>query len=178
MKSWIFSHNDQLTPALSGDEALKYVTEHPHAYAWNPSYTHWMPITQIAEFAQVVKAPKAPSVIPKELIEQFIVKEKALVEKLNVLDNKIVHAINALSDFESETRFCQNICIVLAIILVPITVSSIILLINTRGDILNESFQFDTNMLICGLMLMWCFGLLIILIIFCIIQTCRGEMHY
>ena len=109
MKSWIFSHNDQLTPALSGDEALKYVTEHPHAYAWHPSYTHWMPITQIAEFAQVVKAPKAPSVIPKELIEQFIVKEKALVEKLNVLDNKIVHAINALSDFESEVEYHKEL---------------------------------------------------------------------
>lgn len=109
MKSWIFSHNDQLTPALSGDEALKYATEHPHAYAWNPSFTHWMPITQIADFAHVVKAPKAPSVVPEELIEQFIVKEKALVEKLNVLDNKIVHAINALSEFESEVEYHKEL---------------------------------------------------------------------
>lgn len=109
MKSWIFSHNDQLTPALSGDEALKYATEHPHAYAWNPSFTHWMPITQIADFAHVVKAPKAPSVVPEELIEQFIVKEKALVEKLNVLDNKIVHAINALAEFESEVEYHKEL---------------------------------------------------------------------
>lgn len=109
MKSWIFSCNDQTTQPLSGEEAMHYVANNPTAYAWRPSYTHWMPVTYIAEFANIIKAPKAPSTVPKELIEQFITKEKALVENLSTLDGKIINAINALSEFESEVEYYKEL---------------------------------------------------------------------
>ncbi|MCG7531379.1 hypothetical protein MHM98_08460 [Psychrobium sp. MM17-31] len=109
MKSWIFSCNDQTTQPLSGEEAMQYVANNPTAYAWRPSYTHWMPVTYIAEFANIIKAPKAPSTVPKELIEQFITKEKALVENLSTLDGKIINAINALSEFESEVEYYKEL---------------------------------------------------------------------
>lgn len=109
MKSWIFSCNDQTTQPLSGEEAMQYVASNPTAYAWRPSYTHWMPVTYIAEFANIIKAPKAPSTVPKELIEQFITKEKALVENLSTLDGKIINAINALAEFESEVEYYKEL---------------------------------------------------------------------
>ncbi|MGB0835548.1 MAG: hypothetical protein ACPGR2_13635 [Psychrobium sp.] len=109
MKSWIFSCNDHTTQPLSGEEAMQYVANNPTAYAWRPSYTHWMPVTYIAEFANIIKAPKAPSTVPKELIEQFITKEKALVENLSALDGKIINAINALAEFESEVEYYKEL---------------------------------------------------------------------
>lgn len=109
MKSWIFSDNDQTTQPLSGNDAFEYVALHPNAYAWRPSYTHWIPVNHIAEFADVVKTPKAPSVIPQDLIESFIVKERALVEKLSSLDGKIVTAINSLAEFEEEVNYYKEL---------------------------------------------------------------------
>lgn len=109
MKSWIFSDNDQTTQLLSGNEATEYVAKHPNAYAWCPSYTHWIPVTHIAEFTSVIQKPKAPSAIPKELVDSFIVKEKAIVEKLGALDSKIVNAINSLSEFEAEVNYYKEL---------------------------------------------------------------------
>jgi hypothetical protein len=109
MKSWIFSDNDQITQPLSGNEALKYVGAHPNAYAWRPTFTHWMPVTYITDFSDIVKAPKAPSIVPKELIESFIVKEKALVDKLGNLDTKIVNAINSLTEFDAEINYYKEL---------------------------------------------------------------------
>lgn len=109
MKSWIFSDNEQTTPLMSGNEAIKYVEAHPNAYAWCPSYTHWIPVTHISEFSSAIKKPKIPSVIPKELIEQFVVKEKGLVDKLSILDTKIASAINSLTQFEAQVNFYKEL---------------------------------------------------------------------
>jgi len=109
MNSWIFSDNDQTTEPLSGQLALDYVVEHPNAYAWRPSFTHWMPVTYIAEFSKLVSAPKAPATVPQELIESFLVKEKSLIENLGALDSKIVNAINSLSEFDAEVNYYKEL---------------------------------------------------------------------
>jgi len=109
MNSWIFSDNDQTTEPLSGQLALDYVVKHPNAYAWRPSFTHWMPVTYIAEFSNLVSAPKAPATVPQELIESFLVKEKSLIENLGALDSKIVNAINSLSEFDAEVNYYKEL---------------------------------------------------------------------
>lgn len=109
MKSWIFNDNDQTTELLSGQTALDYVAEHPNAYAWRPSFTHWMAVSYIEEFASVLPAPEVPKAVPAELIEYFIVKEKALIEKLNTLDDKILTAANSLDEFDKEVIFYKDL---------------------------------------------------------------------
>ncbi len=109
MKSWIFNDNDQITELLSGQAAIDYVASHPTAYAWRPSFTHWMPVSYIEEFISVLPVPQAPKAVPESLIENFIGKEKALVEKLGTLDGKIVNAINSLAEFNNEVDFYKDL---------------------------------------------------------------------
>lgn len=109
MKSWIFNDNDQITELLSGQDATDYVASHPTAYAWRPSFTHWMPVSYIEEFISVLPVPQAPKAVPESLIENFIGKEKALVEKLGTLDSKIVNAINSLAEFNNEVDFYKDL---------------------------------------------------------------------
>ena len=55
MNTWIFSKNGQVTEPLAIAEAKKYVVENQDAYAWQSSYTQWLPVHCISEF-QVIKS--------------------------------------------------------------------------------------------------------------------------
>jgi len=77
--------------------------------------------------------------------------------------------LSDLKEYRCYNWIC-TICRIFAGILVPILISFVILLY-TNVDI----SEFN---IICILVLMWCIGMIIIILIFCIIQTFRCEISY
>ncbi len=112
MKKWLFSVEGKVTGPLAEADAKKFVTENLEAYAWHPSYSHWMPVNCVKEFEELVPAPKPPSIIPKELIEEYIGKERAIVARLDKLDNVLAEADSEMSVLHEEIvtfkKYTQN----------------------------------------------------------------------
>ncbi len=112
MKKWLFSVEGKVTGPLAEADAKKFVTENLEAYAWHPSYSHWMPVNCIKEFEELVPAPKPPSIIPKELIEEYITKERTIVARLGKLDNVLAEADSEMSVLYEEIvtfkKYTQN----------------------------------------------------------------------
>ena len=98
----------------------------------------------------------------------------------NRLYNRLNNCIGILSYFKEDSlRCCRIIFIALLIIIIPITFSSIILLTNTGTEVIGENLpDVDNNEFLLMLLLMWCFGMIIIISCFCIIQCIRGKMNF
>ncbi len=112
MKKWLFSVEGKVTGPLTEDDAKKFVEANLEAYAWHPSYSHWMPVNCVKEFEELIPAPKPPSIIPKELIEEYIGKERALVNRLEKLDAVLAEADTEMTELHEEIvtfkKYTQN----------------------------------------------------------------------
>jgi len=102
MNTWLFSSNDETFGPFNESEAQDFVVKNPLAYAWKPSFTHWVAVQSISEFASVIPAPTPPSTIPKELVASFYEKEKSIVEQLSVLDKRITLTNHSIVEFNKE----------------------------------------------------------------------------
>jgi len=109
MKKWLFSKNGKILGPFAEAEATEFVMANPESYAWHPSYSHWMAVTCISEFENAIPAPKPPSIIPKELIEEFMTKERALIARLEQLDADVVTTDNSLLKLDEDIKNFQDI---------------------------------------------------------------------
>jgi uncharacterized protein DUF4339 len=109
MKKWLFSKNGKILGPFAEEEANEFVMANPEAYAWHPSYSHWMPVTCVSEFEDSLPAPKPPSIIPKELIEEFIDKERKLLARFSQLDEDLVRTDGSLLQLDEEIKNFQDI---------------------------------------------------------------------
>jgi len=112
MKKWLFSIEGKITGPLTEVDAKKFVADNLEAYAWHPTYSHWMPVNCVKEFEELVPAPKPPSIIPKELIEEYIGKERAIVARLAKLDSVLVETDTEMVELHEEIvtfkKYTQN----------------------------------------------------------------------
>lgn len=102
MNTWLFSKDNQTFGPFTGTEAKDFAINNSFAYAWKPSFTHWMPVTSIEDFSSFIPAPEPPIVIPQELLAAFYEREKSLVEQLSVLDKRIALTNHSLVEFNKE----------------------------------------------------------------------------
>jgi len=109
MKKWLFSKSGKILGPFAEAEANEFVMANPEAYAWHPSYSHWMAVTCVPEFENAIPAPKPPSIIPKELIEEFVTKEKALIARLDQLDADVATTDNSLLKLDEDIKNFQDI---------------------------------------------------------------------
>ena len=109
MKKWLFSDNGKVTGPLDFAAAKQIVSNNPNLYAWQPSYSHWMPVNCIEEFISLMTVPKPPELIPSELIEHFITKERDLVAKLDSLDKSLDFTNSSLAEFDQEIVFYKQL---------------------------------------------------------------------
>jgi len=109
MKKWLFSKNGKVLGPYAVDKANDFVISNPDSYAWHPSYSHWMPVTCINEFEDSIPTPKPPSVIPKELIEEFIGEERKLITRLAQLDEHLLKTDQSLIELDNEIKEFQEI---------------------------------------------------------------------
>jgi len=96
------------------------------------------------------------------------------IDKMNCEKICDIFEKNIMKIIKSKT--CANIYFILCIILCPIIVSLLFLIINTKDINIFKELPNDFN-LIMLLLLLWSVGTLIILAVFCFIQTLRGKMH-
>ena len=81
MNTWIFSKNGQVTKPLDLVAAKKYVVENQDAYAWQSSYTQWLPVNSISEFSALLPERTVSAKLPQKIVDEFMSKEQALEKR-------------------------------------------------------------------------------------------------
>jgi hypothetical protein len=89
MKKWLFSDNGKVTGPFGLTESQDLIKKNPSLYAWNPSFTHWVPVSHIEEFELTLAIPAPPVDVPLELIGEFINEERELISQLDLLDETL-----------------------------------------------------------------------------------------
>jgi hypothetical protein len=86
MNTWIFSKNGVVTEPLDLAKAKKYVVNNPDVYGWHSSFTQWLPVNSITEFASLLPKQEVTAQVPQAIVDEFHTKEQALdanFDKLN-----------------------------------------------------------------------------------------------
>jgi len=102
MKKWLFSNDGEITGPLRLSAAEDFIANNPNAYAWHPSYSHWVPVNCIEDFNVKPDIPAPPVEIPKELIEDFVSKERDMVSTLDRVENTLVSASTSIEKLEKD----------------------------------------------------------------------------
>ena len=102
MNTWIFSKNGQVTEPLAIAEAKKYVVENQDAYAWQASYTQWLPVHSISEFQALLPEPENSAQIPQVIIDEFFSKEQTLNQYFDEMNKKLTDSEDNASLFAQE----------------------------------------------------------------------------
>ena len=89
MKKWIFSDNGKITGPFGLAESQDIIKNNPSLYAWNPSFTHWMPVTHIEDFELAIEIPAPPVDVPQELLGEFTNEEQELIAQLGMLSENL-----------------------------------------------------------------------------------------
>lgn len=109
-------------------------------------------------------------------------------EPKKICCNCNINIINTIYP-ENYTSECDNLisirmrcCIrqfsILAmIIIVPICLILLLVTIQTKGSIFKEDMPNSFSDIVCLLGLMWCFGMIVIVIAMCLINCCKGDLH-
>ena len=71
MNKWYFSKNGSITEAMDLELAKKYVIANPDAYGWQHSYTQWLPLHCISDFADIIPPVKPLAAIPQKIVDEF-----------------------------------------------------------------------------------------------------------
>lgn len=109
MKKWYFSHNGDVTGPLSEAEAREFLQNEPNCYGWHPSFTQWLPVSHINEFAGLVPPPESPAQIPVELITDFSKKRKELHATINNMDESVKYTKTYLYELEQEINIYKRL---------------------------------------------------------------------
>lgn len=89
VNNWFFSSNGEVIGPLALKSAKLYVVENPNMYGWHPTLVHWQPVSCIDEFSRLLPPPVQGSIIPKEISDQFITKQKRLENRLTTMESGI-----------------------------------------------------------------------------------------
>jgi len=112
MKKWLFSNNGKIIGPLGLTQSQDLIKSNPSLYAWNPSYSHWVPVSLIEEFDLTIAPPPPPPLdIPQDLIEEFINEERELIAQLNSLDENLDLTYNQLNTLSTDTQHYQQLTI-------------------------------------------------------------------
>ncbi|GGN73505.1 MULTISPECIES: DUF4339 domain-containing protein [Pseudomonadati] len=109
MKKWFFSHDGDVSGPLTQSEAIAFLQNEPDCYGWHPSFTQWLPVSHIGEFAGVVPPPTSPAEIPTELINEFNTKRNELHEKINEMDESVKYSKTYLYELEQEINIYKRL---------------------------------------------------------------------
>ncbi|MCW3173221.1 DUF4339 domain-containing protein [Shewanella subflava] len=109
MKKWFFSHDGNVTGPLTQSEAISFLQNEPNCYGWHPSFTQWLPVSHIGEFAGIVPPPTSPAQIPTELINEFNTKRHLLQDKINEMDESVKYSKTYLYELEQEINIYKRL---------------------------------------------------------------------
>jgi hypothetical protein len=109
MKKWLFSDNGKITGPFGLAESQDIINKNPALYAWNPSFTHWIPVSHIEEFGLTLDIPAPPIEVPLEMISEFINEERELISQLDLLDESLNSTHIELNELNTDTHHYQQL---------------------------------------------------------------------
>ena len=99
MNKWYFSRKGSITEAMDLESAKEFVVANPDAYGWQKSYTQWLPIHCISDFADITPPYKPLAEVPQVVVDEFNHKAQKLVSKLDEVN----------TDISSNEMFAQEL---------------------------------------------------------------------
>lgn len=102
MKKWYFSENGKVSGPYSINDASTLLSKNDDLYGWNPSFSHWLPVTKIPELSELIPESKPAAQVPKELIDKFVTKKRDLNKKVVLIDETITKTQAHVESFEKE----------------------------------------------------------------------------
>jgi hypothetical protein len=112
MKKWLFSNNGNITGPFGLTESQELIKNNPSLYAWNPSFTHWVPVSHIDEFKEhTLVIPVPPTEVPLELISEFIDEERELISQLDVHDENLNATHTELGELDIDIHHYQQLTV-------------------------------------------------------------------
>jgi hypothetical protein len=109
MNKWYFSQNGTVTEPMDFESAKEFVVANPNAYGWQQSYTQWLPIHCISEFADITPPFKPLAEIPQSVVDEFNGKAQNLVEKLEEVNIDIANNEQFSNEFAQEIEAYKKI---------------------------------------------------------------------
>jgi len=109
MNKWYFSKNGSITEAMDLQSAKEFVTANPDSYGWQQSYTQWLPLHCISDFADILPVFKPIAEIPQTVVDEFNHKEQALVNKLEKVNTDITNSEIFAQEFAQEIDVYKQI---------------------------------------------------------------------
>ncbi|WP_394129085.1 GYF domain-containing protein [Shewanella maritima] len=103
MQEWYFSKDGELLGPLTLTESIAFVQKYPNTYAWQPNYTHWLPVSDIAAFKMALSPPPPPHDVPQDLIDSLSAKETALNTSLSRIESALQTIDASLDDLDRDT---------------------------------------------------------------------------
>jgi len=101
MKKWYFSDNGQVSGPFNMNDVSTLLAKNSDLYGWNPSFSQWLPVTQIPEFKGLIADSKPVTQISKELINTFVAKKRDLSKKIKLIDEATKRSKSKLNEFEA-----------------------------------------------------------------------------
>jgi len=111
MNKWYFSKNGSIIEITDIESIKAFVIANPDFYGWQPSYTQWLPLHCISDFADIIPISPPLAEIPQDIIDEFNKKEKCFVEKLKEVNIDISNSevfaqkfVQEINDYKQITQ--------------------------------------------------------------------------
>lgn len=102
MNKWYFSKDNKVTEPMDFEAAKKYVVANLDSYGWQQSYSQWLPLHCISEFASIVPPVKPLAIVPQKVVDEFNNKSQNLVDNLSKVNADISDGESTLEAFAQE----------------------------------------------------------------------------
>jgi len=102
MNKWYFSKNNTITEPMDFEAAKKYVAANIDSYGWQQSFTQWLPVHCINDFAGIVPKAKPLPLVPQGVIDEFNSKSKKIIDHISTVNSDISSGEKLLQVFAQE----------------------------------------------------------------------------
>ena len=111
MKKWIFSDKGKIIGPLGLAESQAFIKKNSSSYAWNPSFSHWMPASHIKELELVLEIPSPPPTLDlsQEIMDKFTPEKRKFIDQLDKFDEDIDLTHSQLDTFNTDTRHYKQL---------------------------------------------------------------------
>lgn len=114
MNKWYFSKDNTITEPMDFESAKKYVAANLDAYGWQQSYTQWLPVHCISDFADIIPPVKPLAVVPQGVIDEFNNKSQKIIENVTKVNTDISNGEKLLQVFAQEIDTYKNMTLKLS----------------------------------------------------------------
>ena len=109
MKKWYISENGKVSGPFNLSDIKKLVSKEKDLYGWNPSFKHWLPVSQIGEFKDFLPESTESNQISEALIEKFVSTKRDLSKKLALIDESIESTVDSMNTFDEKITYYKEL---------------------------------------------------------------------